>query len=468
MLALFALFRLLIDALFSSRLTPAEEDDAADEDLTDPVSPVSGRSGAPAMVSPPSQGDLEYGPATPIVRAMLARGYTVFRDNGRPLNLNIVGIRDVTPEWDRFGCRLAIFWEEQGRWTLRLYPFTTYPGDYYSRTKLLHRDGVLIMAPGQYRGAYRLRKHRGLYEALCQDGAPVRVYRDGNRDRVYDMLDRTIQSGYFGANIHAPENPDDGISRDLYESIGSASAGCQVFARVSHFVEARQLWRESARHQGASFTYTLITDADIEGTVEGAGSVTPGAAATLPRDYQAGRAIVDLEARRDANGYPMLYELPANDGGGRWEIAGINERYHPEALAALRALAPEEREAYAARYIEDYTLQVTRLDEIALRGGTRFYVLDTTFNRGAGGSAWIVQRALNSLGHGLVQDGKWGPKTRAALEAADSKQPSAILTRLRAAREEYERTKVGYRANLWTGLVNRWEKALKIAEQWNA
>ncbi len=38
--------------------------------------------------------------------------------------------------------------------------------------------------------------------------------------------------------------------------------------------------------------------------------------------------IVDWEARRNRNGDLIAYILPANDGGGSFEIAGLNDRYH--------------------------------------------------------------------------------------------------------------------------------------------
>lgn len=182
----------------------------------------------------------------------------------------------------------------------------------------------------------------------------------------------------------------------------------------------------------------------------------------------AGLAIVNLEARRDKDGFPILYELPANDGGGRFEIAGINERYHPEALERIKAAKPKDRERLCAEYIEDYTLKGTGLDRIDLSLGVRFYVLDTTFNRGPGGSAWVVQQALKRLGIPVIVDMEWGPKTRAALELADGRGSERLLAMLRQMRELYEREKVGMRSNLWRGLVNRWDRALVIARNMNA
>ena len=187
----------------------------------------------------------------------------------------------------------------------------------------------------------------------------------------------------------------------------------------------------------------------------------------IGQQMRAGLAIVNLEARRDNDGHPILYELPGNDGGGRFEIAGINERYHPEALWRIKAADPKDREKLCAEYIEQYTLEGTGLRGISLSPGTRFYLLDTTFNRGPGGSAWIVQQALRKLGYPVQIDGQWGPKTRAALEDADDKRASRLLDTLRSMRERYEIERVGRRDNLWKGLVNRWDRALVLARRWN-
>jgi hypothetical protein len=38
------------------------------------------------------------------------------------------------------------------------------------------------------------------------------------------------------------------------------------------------------------------------------------------------KQIVDFEARRGKRGHLQVYKLPAWDGGGRYEVAGINEK----------------------------------------------------------------------------------------------------------------------------------------------
>ena len=226
-------------------------------------------------------------------------------------------------------------------------------------------------------------------------------------------------------------------------------------------------WEHSKQIWGNVFTYTLIENTDLTDASSDLATVADVTIET-PSDYAAGRAIVDLEARRDADGTLKIYRLPENDGGGKYEIAGINDRYHPEALADLRAMQPDRRDTYAARYIEEYTLRYTKLDEVRIKHGTRFFVLDTTFNRGPGGSAWIVQDALRSMGCNVRRDGKWGPKTRGTLEKADRETPSLLLQKLRDSRERYEREKVGYRSNFWKGLATRWNKVHEIAEGMNS
>lgn len=182
--------------------------------------------------------------------------------------------------------------------------------------------------------------------------------------------------------------------------------------------------------------------------------------AALMRRLRMAQAIINFEARRDAQGRIQVYAPPSNDGGGAYEVAGINVRYHPEKAAQLRALIQEGRYQEAEIAARDYALAYT--NPVAAwhdDAGVEFYLRDCCWNRGPTGSARILQRAVHVQDDGIV-----GPITRAAVARLTAPQ---LLTALRAGREDYERNVVGYRANLWNGLVDRWNKALTVAQQFS-
>jgi len=185
---------------------------------------------------------------------------------------------------------------------------------------------------------------------------------------------------------------------------------------------------------------------------------------------QAAKAIIDMEARRDSRGHLAIYALPPNDGGGKFEVAGINEKYNPAECARLIELIHakkfDEAEAYAQEVIardtdgaELWHLKAIKFGEDGETlgdPGVQFFLRDSIFNRGLHGAARILQLAV-----GVDDDGIVGPVT---CKAVEEREPTALLKSLRESREFYERHVVGYRANFWKGLVNRWNKVLKIAQ----
>ena len=172
-------------------------------------------------------------------------------------------------------------------------------------------------------------------------------------------------------------------------------------------------------------------------------------------------AIVDFEARRDNHHKLVIYQLPAADGGGKYEVAGINERFHPDEAAHLAALINEGdydgAEQQAREYIASFTDHVTLWTGVV---AFESYLRDCSFNRGPRGSARILQRAL-----GVDDDGRVGSLTLKALALVES-DPASFLRQLRRAREQYERTVAGRDESsiFWKGLVNRWNKSLDFAQ----
>jgi len=189
-----------------------------------------------------------------IEAAVKSKGYVWF-EGLKDYDLNIVGVRNsstgntVTNAFDDL---ITVSYKIGGNWVYKQWPATTDPGR-RGVMQYSNAAGVARLVEGQYRGSHTLGLHQGKYEALRQV-KPVKVYRDANRDLVYD--ESRIQEGVFGINIHKA-----GADSTFVENW---SEGCQVFKRAADFEAFMVIAREAAKIHGASFTYTLIESADIK------------------------------------------------------------------------------------------------------------------------------------------------------------------------------------------------------------
>ena len=170
-------------------------------------------------------------------------------------NINVVGVRNKSTNaiTNKFDDTLHIAYKEAGSWHLKSYTITTDPGRYYSQVKLINAEGVAILKEGQYRKIYALRLHQGKYEALCQTYGNVTVYRDRNKDDVYDFV--APRAGGFGINLHKA-----GTDSALVENW---SAGCQVFKRASDFYDFLSIVKRFKGLTGNKYDYTLINTNDL-------------------------------------------------------------------------------------------------------------------------------------------------------------------------------------------------------------
>ena len=181
---------------------------------------------------------------------------------------------------------------------------------------------------------------------------------------------------------------------------------------------------------------------------------------TADERHKMAEAILNFEARRDKHGHLQIYKLPAGDGGGAYEVAGINERYHPDEARHLAELIEagrhEEAEQQATEIIATFTDVVTTW---TTSPAIESYLRDCAFNRGPRGAGRILQRAA-----GVKDDGVVGSHTRTTVAEVEH-DPVALLNKMRAAREQYERdvAKRDESNKFWKGLVNRWNKALEVA-----
>ena len=194
-----------------------------------------------------------------IETAVKAKGYKWF-ENG-DYNLNIVGVRngetgtEVTNKFDDF---LTLSYKVNGEWNFHCYDCTTDPGKYWV-DNLMNPDGVAIVVPGQYRSSHKIGLHQGKYEALRQQ-KPIKVWRDDNKDNVYDHIADDIQDGIFGINIHrATKYPGKESTQ-----VDKWSAGCQVIAAYNDFEEFMNVMYKARDAWSNSFTYTLIESKYID------------------------------------------------------------------------------------------------------------------------------------------------------------------------------------------------------------
>jgi hypothetical protein len=191
-----------------------------------------------------------------IEAAVKAKGYVWFNDDAnKGYDVNIVGVRNSSTGkkvTNVFDDHLTISFKENGEWKYFIWAATTDPGkkgvlEYHNKA------GVARLVPNQYRGSHTIRLHQGKYEALGQQ-KNVKVYRDSNKDLVYD--ENKITEGIYGINIHKAGQDSTWVE--------NWSEGCQVFKRVKDFDEFMKICKKAAKIHGNSFTYTLIESSDIK------------------------------------------------------------------------------------------------------------------------------------------------------------------------------------------------------------
>ena len=182
------------------------------------------------------------------------KGYAYFTNGA--YNINIIGVRAsgavITNSFDDI--LLIIYKTPTGTWNRQIYQITTDPGQFYMN-KPCNSKGTAILVPGQYRRTYKIGLHRGKYKALCQN-KPVKVYRDNNKDSVYDYDPNKLDEGMFGINIHK--------AGTLSKRVDTWSAGCQVFASETEFRAFMNYCNKQIKYgHGDTFTYTLLREEDL-------------------------------------------------------------------------------------------------------------------------------------------------------------------------------------------------------------
>ena len=191
-----------------------------------------------------------------LIKALNKLGHDVFSGDSKPYNLNIVGIRSSSPTTNLFNDLICVFWKYEGHWNIYKMQATTLPGLHWLENPM-NPKGCAILKEGQYKGVYKIDKHQGKYDALCQKLAEVTVYRDDDKDTEYDLVEGTESKGFFGINIHQAS-----AIKEL-ESVGRNSAGCQVVQDPHEYDVHMSIVKKSAEIWGNKFSYTLINEGNL-------------------------------------------------------------------------------------------------------------------------------------------------------------------------------------------------------------
>lgn len=186
-----------------------------------------------------------------IIRVMKSLGYSVFENDSKEFNLNIVGIRTNDMTANTFNDYLVVFWKFKGEWFYRHFPITTDPGTYF-RLHPMNPNGTWIMAPAQNKACYTLGKYHG-QDALVQI-APMYGYRDADRDNVLEPVGKLLFEN-AGTYIH--------LAGKKSFTVDNWSAGCQVFENWVDGADFFELCKKAAVNFGNKFTYTLITEQQL-------------------------------------------------------------------------------------------------------------------------------------------------------------------------------------------------------------
>lgn len=194
--------------------------------------------------------------ADKIIAAMLRKRHVVFQ---KEYDLNIVGVRSVDTQSNQFNDWLCVFHlRANGTWAFYALQATTDPGMHW-RLNPEAAKGVAIVMPGQYRGLWKLGLHQGKYPALVQV-APIKVYRDADRDGLLEPDAAKVETGIFGINLHRAR-AEAGASTN----VDKWSAGCQVVAAdedLDMILELVQLQKQV--HGYDTVSYALLNAGDVQ------------------------------------------------------------------------------------------------------------------------------------------------------------------------------------------------------------
>lgn len=191
-----------------------------------------------------------------LIEAYKKKGYSL---NEVPYKMNIFAIRTADAESNSFNDWVGLIYkDEKQNWQFKLWCATTDAGMYY-RLNPINVDGTAVICPGQYKGCYKVGRHKD-YEAIEQVGN-MKYIRDNNRNKTLDWVYNLVGAKYSYAinktNIHHA-----GVAS---VQVDKWSAGCIVFSKTADFTAFMGIIKSSIgdyKHPNL-FDLTLFEEKDF-------------------------------------------------------------------------------------------------------------------------------------------------------------------------------------------------------------
>jgi len=172
-------------------------------------------------------------------KELLARAEALPTFKGFPESLWIIGVRSTADLPDEFDDKFYIY---EGKKFVMMGTGTTHPaasilrGGFQSYNPL---GAAIVKSDMWHHDIWKYGKHKGKMDALVQVGAPITIYRDGDKDLKSEETGKEM-SGYYGINFHA--NTYDMENTTIKQKILGWSAGCQVVNDTPKYVEMMKLF----------------------------------------------------------------------------------------------------------------------------------------------------------------------------------------------------------------------------------
>lgn len=170
---------------------------------------------------------------------------------------NLIGIRDEeSQKADEFNDFIGFASDD----VCLLFNGTTDPGWNYTLNPIKGTLGAAHLCLGYHPGIWIIGMHNpyrpSKHEAFVQLGGPVKIWRDINKDGVFEKGEK-VESGMFDINLHRGGGG---------EKIGLWSAGCQVFKNAADLERVLKMAKETERYKAepkVTWSYMLLAISEI-------------------------------------------------------------------------------------------------------------------------------------------------------------------------------------------------------------